>query len=437
VSETVADPAERLADAPERLAPGRLESLDIIRGVAVMAILLMNIVDFAMPGAAYFNIRAYGGSHGANYDAFLINYLLFDGKMRGLFSFLFGASTLIVIEAAEAGGRSAARAHYARMAWLLAIGLAHLWFVWDGDILSLYAPIGMIAFAFRKLPPHRLIVIAALLIVGETILATGIAFDVRATEIAAVGPHPSAATLKHFADYVDSFGVPPRNRIAEELAIGRGSYAGLTLDRFKHYPQGPLTAVFFAGLEAFGYMLLGMALLKNGLLAGRWPRARYVRWLAIGFAIGLAYYGAAAFYLERAGHSATATVFAQLAVVTPFRPWMIVGWACLILLLARPGGALTRRIAATGRMAFSNYLATSLICTTLFYGYGFGWFGYLQRAELYLVVVLIWIAMLSWSTPWLTHFRYGPFEWVWRSLARGAFQPMRTSAKVAIENKTQ
>ena len=430
----IADLTERPVETPERLAQGRLESLDIIRGVAVMAILLMNIVDFAMPGAAYFNIRAYGGSHGANYDVFLFNYLLFDGKMRGLFSFLFGASTLIVIEAAEAGGRSATRAHFSRMAWLLVIGLAHLWLLWDGDILSLYAPIGMIAFLFRKLPPHRLIVIGALLIVGETALATSVAFDVRATEIAAAAPHPSAATLKHFADYVDSFGVPPRSRIAERLAVGRGSYAGLVRDRFQHYPQGPLTSVMFAGLETLGFMLLGMALLKNGLLAGRWPRARYWRWVTIGFAIGLAYYGAGAVYLERADHSVTATVFAQLALVVPFRPWMIVGWACLILLLARPGGALTQRVAATGRMAFSNYLATSLICTTLFYGYGFGWFGYLQRFELYLVVVLIWVAMLLWSKPWLSHFRYGPFEWVWRSLARGAFQPMRTSAKVAIEN---
>jgi len=425
VSETREDIAERVADPPERLAPSRLESLDVIRGVAVMAILLMNIVDFAMPGAAYFNMRAYGGEHGANYAAFLINYLLFDGKMRGLFSFLFGASTLIVIEAAEAGGRSAARTHYARMAWLLAIGLAHLWLLWDGDILSLYAPIGMLAFAFRKLPPHRLIVIGALLLVGETLLATSVAFDVRATEIAAAAPHPSAATLKHYADYVDSFGAPPRDRIAERLAVGRGSYAELTLDRFKHYPQGPLTAILFAGLETLGFMLLGMALLKNGLLAGRWPRERYRRWLAIGFAIGLAYYGAGAIYLEQWGHSATATVFAQLALVVPFRPWMIVGWACLILLLARPGGGLTQRIAATGRMAFSNYLATSLICTTFFYGYGFGWFGYLQRFELYLVVALVWIAMLLWSKPWLAHFRYGPFEWVWRSLSRGALQPMR------------
>jgi uncharacterized protein len=107
---------------------------------------------------------------------------------------------------------------------------------------------------------------------------------------------------------------------------------------------------------------------------------------------------------------------------------MVLGWACLILLLARPGGALTLRIAAAGRMAFTNYLVTSLICTTLFYGYGLGWFGHLSRAELYLVVLAIWALMLLWSRPWLARFRYGPFEWLWRSLARWRFQPMRGAA---------
>jgi uncharacterized protein len=422
----------------ERLAPSRLASLDCIRGVAVMGILLMNIVDFAMPGAAYFNPLAYGGSHGANHALWLFNFLLFDGKMRGLFSFLFGASMLIVIEAAETAGRNATQIHFARMGWLLAFGLVHLWLVWDGDILSIYAPVGMAAYAFRKLPPHRLIVIGALLIAGETLLTLRVAYDVHAVEIAAAAPHPSADALKSLVDYVDGFGIPPRSQIAEKLSVARGGYLGLTLERFKDNPDGPLPTLMFVGLETLGYMLLGMALLRNGMLAGRWSRARYRRWLVIGFAVGLVSQGIGALYLDHAHHSTLATVFAAFALPTPFRPFMIIGWACLILLLARPGGALTQRFEAAGRMAFTNYLGTSLICSTLFYGYGFGWFGYLQRAELYCVVVLIWIGMLLWSKHWLAHFRYGPFEWAWRSLARASFQPMRGSAiKPAIENQTQ
>jgi uncharacterized protein len=110
---------------------------------------------------------------------------------------------------------------------------------------------------------------------------------------------------------------------------------------------------------------------------------------------------------------------------------MVVGWLCLILLTMRPGGRWTQQIAVTGRMAFTNYLATSLICTTLFYGYGLGWYGHLGRAQLYLVVFAMWALMLLWSQPWLARFRYGPLEWLWRSLARMRFQPIRGSAALA------
>src|SRR4051812_35172054 len=135
------------ADDPEAETKTRLIALDLVRGIAVMGILLLNIVSFAMPEAAYMNPRAYGGWHGADLVAYLVNFVLFDGKMRGLFSFLFGASLLLVTERAEASGRNAAAVHYARMGWLLAFGLAHLWLVWAGDILVLYALVGMLAFA--------------------------------------------------------------------------------------------------------------------------------------------------------------------------------------------------------------------------------------------------------------------------------------------------
>ncbi|MBA3838212.1 MAG: hypothetical protein C0499_11210, partial [Zymomonas sp.] len=136
-------------DQPAIPQSDRIATLDIVRGVAVMGILTMNIVAFGMPEAAYFNPRAYGGDAGIDLIAYLVNFVLFDGKMRGLFSFLFGASALLVIERAEAQGLSAARVHYARMGWLLVFGLLHLYLFWWGDILNHYALIGMILFRFR------------------------------------------------------------------------------------------------------------------------------------------------------------------------------------------------------------------------------------------------------------------------------------------------
>jgi uncharacterized protein len=118
----------------------------------------------------------------------------------------------------------------------------------------------------------------------------------------------------------------------------------------------------------------------------------------------------------------------SMGATAPLRPVMIVAIAASIILLTRNGGPLVERIAAAGRAAFTNYLGTSLLMTTLFYGYGLGWFGTLGRAQLWLVVLPMWALMLLWSKPWLDRFEYGPMEWLWRSLSRGSAQKLRRPA---------
>jgi uncharacterized protein len=120
-----------------------------------------------------------------------------------------------------------------------------------------------------------------------------------------------------------------------------------------------------------------------------------------------------------------------MAATVPFRPVMVLAYAALIILLTRGGGRLVERIAAAGRAAFTNYLGTSILMTTLFYGYGLGLYGSMSRIELWLVVLAMWALMLLWSKPWLERFQYGPFEWLWRSLSRLELQPMRRRPAVA------
>jgi len=388
--------------------------------VAVLGILLLNILSFALPEAAYVNPRAYGGWHGADLVTWGVNFVLFDGRMRGLFSFLFGASTLLVIERAEASGRSPADVHYRRMAWLLGFGLAHLFLVWHGDILAHYALIGMIAYAMRELPVSRLMVLGTMLALASAILFATIPLNI----IQLQAQFPNSDTLHGFAQ---SFGVPSPADIAKDLALHRGSYAGLLANRLQEDSGTLFGLMVFFGPETLGYMLFGMAALRSGMLRGEWPRASYLRWLSVCWTIALPAYAALAWWQWSSGFDIR-VVAAMLPLTALVRPPMIAGWICLILLLARPDGALTTRLAAAGRMAFTNYLATSLICTTLFYGYGLGWYGHLSRWQLYPVVFGIWAAMLIWSRLWLAHFRFGPFEWLWRSLARGSFQPIRGSA---------
>jgi uncharacterized protein len=399
-------------EPPPALA--RLASLDTIRGVAILGILLLNIVAFGLPEAAYLNPRAYGGWHGADLAAWLVNFVLFDGKMRGLFSFLFGASMLLVIERAEASGQNPASVHYRRMIWLLAFGLAHLWLVWEGDILAHYALVGMLAFGLRDLPTERMLALGVLLILVTAILFADV-------PIAVHQGHDLAALTQ-------TFGVPAPAEIARELALYRSDYPTILRMRLHQNATTPLTMLWFYGPETLAYMLFGMAGLRSGMLRGEWPRTRYRQWLWRCWGIALPAYAGLAGYVALSGFSLFSVALGSWMLPALLRPPMIAGWACLILLLARPGGALTARLAAAGRMAFTNYLATSLICTSLFYGYGLGWCGTLSRWQLYLVVAAIWAAILLWSRPWLAHFRFGPFEWLWRSLARGTPQRLRGAA---------
>lgn len=413
-------------------ASGRIATIDVVRGVAVCGILLMNITAFAMPQAAYSNPAAWGGAHGLNLAAWAIDFVLVDGKMRGLFSFLFGASLLLIVERAEAAGENPARVHYARMFWLLVFGLAHLWLVWWGDILHHYALVGAIAYLLRRLRASDKLVLAALLLVMQTALYLSLIGMIHQAETKAAAHPQDAAAQGDVADFREAFGVPAPAVLARDIAVHRAGYPTILADRWHTEAKTPLMELMAVGMETLAYMLLGMVALSSGLLTGAWPGRRYAL-IALGcFAVAIPAYAALAWLDIRSGFAMTTVVFASLAASVPLRPVMIIGWACLVVLLARHGGWLAARLGAAGRMAFSNYLASSLICTTLFYGYGLGWYARLPRAALLPVVFTIWVLMLAWSQPWLARHRYGPAEWLWRSLSRGRPQPFRQAAGSAV-----
>ena len=416
------------ATSREGSPQARLHALDLIRGVAVLGILLMNIVSFALPPAAYMNPHAFGHRGPIDDVAWALEFVLVDGKMRGLFSFLFGASMLLVVERAEAKGESGARVHLARMAWLLVFGMAHLLLLWPGDILQHYALVGLIAFAFRAWPTGQLVSLAAVLIVAQTLLLAGLPLGILAVAADIHGAHPSSEALATWQSYAASFGVPDRAELAKDLAANRGSYAGLFHYRLADSVWLPFDTLWSVGMETLAYMLLGMAALRSGLLSGAWAQVRYRRWAACGLGIGASCYGALAWLTWARGFDMETVALTGMTLSTPVRPVMIVGWACAVLAWSRTGGALTGRLVAAGRMAFTNYLLTSLVCSWLFSGWGLGWYGYLSRAQLVMVVAGVWALMLGWSKPWLARFRYGPLEWLWRSLARGRFQPLRGAA---------
>lgn len=399
----------------------RLLTLDALRGFAVMGIAAMNIVAFAMPDMASVSPRAYGGETGADIAAWALGFILFDGKMRGLFSILFGASMILIADRAEAAGQDAATVHYRRMAWLGLFGIAHYVLIWWGDILFLYAVVGCIAFKFRKWEPARLLRWGAALFAIGVLLHT--AFFGAQLAIAHAGPESSMAAT---GEAIRGQYAEIDTRVRHELALYRGSWLPIVDERLDRIVR-LLETLLMSLLETLPLMMIGMALLRSGFLAGAWDSAAYRRaawrWLAPGLLLTLL----VAWVQWWSNFDYIVAVNATLGWAGPGRLMMTIGYAALLILLVRHASARPwlARVAAAGRAAFSNYLGTSIVMTTIFYGYGLGLYGAVGRWPLYLFCLGLWGAMLLWSKPWLDRYLYGPLEWLWRSLARGKLQPMR------------
>lgn len=403
----------------------RIVTLDIIRGVAVMGILAMNIVAFAMPPQAYINPLAYGYESAADLASWVFSFIFVDGKMRGLFSFLFGASMLLVIQLAEKSGEDPKRVTFHRQLWLLLFGMIHYYLIWFGDILIGYALIGMAAWFFRKLGPRALIRWGVVLVLAQLLVLGSIAVHVHSLSTAVAAGNADPDTLKAWASFSRDMAVPTAPILREEMALYLGPWTGIVHYQLTEKLVMPVFFTFLFGCETLAYMLFGMAALKSGFLTGSWDDSRYRRLALIGLAVAIPAYSVLATLIFADGFTVPGLFAFSFAATVPFRPAMVVAYAALIILLTRRGGWLVTRIAAAGRAAFTNYLGSSILMTALFYGWGLGWFGSLSRAELWLVVIPMWLVMLAWSKPWLDRFAYGPFEWLWRSLARWELQPMR------------
>ncbi|HMS19632.1 DUF418 domain-containing protein [uncultured Sphingorhabdus sp.] len=418
----------------------RIDSLDILRGVAVLGILLMNITGFGLLPHAYGNPLADGGGTGINLATYQTTTILFEGTMRGIFSLLFGASIVLLTERMEQSGAGldTAEIYFRRMFWMLVFGFIH-WslLLWYGEILFAYAMCGFVLFAFRKIAAKWQLALAALLLLG----AAGFqaqsyqeAATMQASANDALAAKDAGQKLsKEQASAIEDWnGLREHFYPTEEAAkavrkIHNVGYWQAVTGQFDSSYQFQWTeAPFWLIFDMSSFMLIGMGLLKLGVLSASRSRRFYLTLMVAGYGIGvpLGLYElnlilASGFEVMGFKSADITYQFSRLA--------MVCGHLGLILLFIKSGllGFLQRALAATGQMALSNYLAQTLICVTLFYGFGFALFGKLERHELYIIVAAIWVAELIWSPIWLRHFRFGPFEWLWRSLTYWQRQPMK------------
>ncbi len=413
-----------LAPPPASALDTRILSLDAVRGLAVAGIALMNVLVFAMPGQAYVNPRAWSGFGGgglgqSDIAAWALVFLFVEDKFRNLFAMLFGAGVAILL--AKPRGRPLA-GHYARMAALFAIGFVHATLLANNDVLRLYAITGLLLPLFVGLAPRTLLLIAAALVAMQLAVAGWFAWGWLEHWWRWRMGEAEFGTLAN-AEY--AFGADPR-ALAEAFERGRESL-GERIERRLTNLAGPLTTALVAIPSTLAAMLVGVALLKCGLLKGEWPHARLIRlarWMVLLAMPPLALLAAGAIASDFA---AVVTAASALVLSAPFDLLLAIGWAALgmAVFAHSPAHPLVRRFAATGRLALTNYVATSLVFAGIFASWGFGLFGAVSRLGATAISLIPIALMLALSPLWLSRFRQGPLEWAWRSVASARVLPLR------------
>jgi len=400
--------------------PTRIRSLDVLRGAGVLGMLATHIQLFAFPSLARWNPTAYGDFQGVNWWVWLTTSVLADGKFITIFAMLLGASIVMLPDRASEGARSVWRVHIRRMAALLVLGLLHAYLLWYGDMLVFLALCGAVVFVARRLSPRWLLVL------GGLTFAVGSVLTLALTWSLALGP---PAELAAWRDHY----TPRRVNMALEIIQYQGGWA----EQMRHrVPAARELHTWYFVTRLFwqmaGLMLIGMGLFRLGALSAARSRRFYRALGAFGF-------GGGGLLIALGLWRSVASKWDLLDYVLvsqELRYWgnllVALGWVALVMLLCQRGWRLTP-VAAVGRMALTNYLLQSLICTTVFYGHGLGLFGQIDRAGQCLMVLGVWASQLLASPAWLGYFALGPVEWVLRWVIYGRRPSLLRSSPAVAE----
>ena len=411
--------------APAPIAKtGRLLGLDFTRGIAVLGILAANIIAFGQPFSAYMWPEGFVTPHGDNSGwMWIAQFVLIDGKMRGLFTLLFGAGLVLFME--KAWARGATRWLQARrLGFLLMFGLIHFFLIWRGDILIMYAVAGFIAMACLRWRAKTQLWAGIIgYVVGALLYAAmmGPTYFVADT---ALGEQEQFAEMRD--DLIEGKADELADRETEIAILTEGSYADYVSHTVSQHAVDLKFILTLFMFETLPLMLLGMGLYRMGMFSGELDPGTQRMWGWIGVIAGSLLTLPIAWWVMTSGF----TYYGTLAALMGFSPLprlpVVIGLAALLALWGPVAtGWLGQRFIAAGRMAFTNYLGTSVIMMLVFHPWAGGLWGDLNRPQLYVVVLVAWAIMLLWSKPWLERFRYGPLEWLWRCLTYGKLFPLK------------
>ena len=434
--------------APEE----RISSVDVLRGISLMGILIMNICDFGLGNGNYVYPLAtvkpvFNGPHWEiNTALWFARWIFAEGKMRALFSMLFGAGVILLTSRAEARGAGVRTAdiYTRRNMWLMLFGMIHCFFIWHGDILFIYAAAAlMLLFPFRNLKPKALLWTGCIVLVVNTLLINGgqtMGMVSVKKSVATAHAHEAAhkplteddkSALENNQKLLDHWRLS-KEKMYKDIADHKSWAKAFVADAPDAFQTETITTFPIVMGDWFGMMLLGMALYKLGFFSLKLSTRTYALCAVIGLGISWPIVALGAYHAWKGGFDQIQT-YLWLQVPYDFgRIPGTIGNAALILLLLRAsshGLGLLRwlfaRCANVGQMALSNYLLTSISMRAIFVWTPLHWYGYLDYYKLYYCVAAMWLVNLTFSTLWLRYFRFGPIEWCWRSLTYWKRQPMR------------
>jgi uncharacterized protein len=410
----------------------RLESLDFIRGCALFGILIMNIVGMGL-GPAYDNPTVMGGDTGINLWTWFVVNVGFEGTQRGLFSILFGAGVILFTSRADSTD-----AYFRRNLWLIAFGLFNAWILlWGGDILYFYGLTALFLFSFRHLSGKKLLGLGiAAFVLGAAWTALDTANLLNLHERAVLAEKVPVAertdeqrkTIEQWTE--QSHGGPPPAVVEKLKRENTAGYVSALQARAPRIAKSQSWWAYRYFFDIFGMMMIGMALYKLGLLTLQAKTRTYVAMMAGGYAIGIPLNIYEANWIMSHGFSGLA--YHQANMTYDFsRLAQTIGHLGLLGLFLKSGTLswFRQSMAAVGRMALTNYLTHSLVALIIFVFLGY--WGTLERHQLYFIVFGIWAVQIVVSPIWLRNFHYGPVEWLWRYLTYGKPPPFRRNAPAA------
>lgn len=420
----------------------RIDIIDIVRGVALLGILILNIPYFSME--EYYSEPWNQDTSNTNFWVHAVNIIFFGGKMRALFSMVFGAGIILFTTNKEKAGKSATWLFYKRMIWLTLFGLAHAHLLlWMGDILYYYGLIGMLAFLFRNMKAKYLAmgvpIVAIIGFVASTLFMQNIRGKYldykKAIAMQDAGNELGEKELVAMEAWEETRKdmIPNKKEVVEHTALMKGSYSDVASHIRPKAWEGQFKYLIFSIWDMLALMLLGIALYKWGFLTLKWTQAQYIKTIWIGYGIGLPLvifsfvYNTIHFPNVEAGlkYIETHSIMWVSLIYDFQRILIMMAHVALVILIYQKGyfKRLMSGLRAVGQTAFTNYIMHSVICTLVFFGYGFNQYAQWEYYQLYYLVIGIWILQLIVSPIWLKYFLFGPLEWLWRCLTYGRMQP--------------